>query len=176
MVNMRRTIGLGLGAVGALLLFPVTANAQSCSGNPCSVNNLVQVNVPTILRLSLSAATTVLPAATEANFDAGFQDAAGPTATVKSNRPWNLQVNAQAATWTGTNGGRANKPAGDLQWSTSGGAPFTALTTTAVNMYGASQGAGGNQATNVTHRVLWSYTDDTPGDYEITVVYTVTAP
>ncbi|MGH9258669.1 MAG: hypothetical protein ACRD08_02045 [Acidimicrobiales bacterium] len=173
---MRNAIRLALGAVAALLLLAPGANAQSCTGNPCSVDNLVQVNVPTILRLTLSAATTVLPQPGETEFSAGFQDAAGPSATVRANRPWNLQVNGQAATWTGSNGGRANKPVGDLQWSTTGGAPFAALTTTAANVFGTSQAAGGNQVTNFTYHVLWSYTPDTPGDYELTVRYTVTAP
>ncbi|MGH7644986.1 MAG: hypothetical protein ACREMR_05315 [Gemmatimonadales bacterium] len=173
---MRRTHALGIGVAAALVLLAPAAQAQSCSGNPCSVDNLVQVNVPTILRLTLSATTTVLPAATEADFDAGSQDAAGPAATVKSNRPWNLQINGQAATWTGANGGRANKPVGDLQWSRTGGAPFTASTTTATDVFGAPQSAGGSQVTSFTYRVLWSYTADTPGDYELTVRYTVTAP
>ena len=169
---------LALTLSGLLALALATpATGQTCTGNPCSVNNTASVTVNTVLRLTLSSATTTLTSPNEAAFDAGFQDDAGPVATVKSNRPWNLEISAQAATWTGVGAlARANKPAGDLQWSRTGGAPFTALAVAPLSVYGASQAAGGNQQTTFTYRTLWSWAADTPGDYSLVVVYTVTAP
>jgi hypothetical protein len=151
------------------------AAAQSCSGNGCAVNNTASVTVATLLRLTLNSATTSLTSPDEAAFDLGSQDDFGPTATVKANRPWNLTIAAQAATWTGTNGGRADKAAGDLQWKVGAGS-FASLSTTAGNVYGSSQGASGNASTAFLYRTLWSYAADVPGDYALTVVYTLTAP
>src|SRR5256712_13177949 len=106
-------------SLAAVVLLAATitrqAAAQACTGNNCSVNNAASVSVPSVMRLTLNSASTTLTNPVEAAFDAGFQDDAGPSATVKSNRPWNLTIASQAATWTGTNGGRANKGAGGLQ-------------------------------------------------------------
>src|SRR5256886_15435767 len=98
-------------AVLVAATIPTQEAGQACTGNNCSVNNAASVSVPSVMRLTLNSATTTLTNPVEAAFDAGFQDGAGPTATVKSNRPWNLAIASLAATWTGTDGGRANKGA-----------------------------------------------------------------
>jgi len=164
-------------AAAMLLAATITtqAAAQSCTGNNCSVNNTASVSVPSVMRLTLNSATTTLTNPVEAAFDAGFQDDAGPTATVKSNRPWNLTIASQAATWTGTNGGRANKGAADLQWKVGAGS-LASLNTGATNVFGASQNATGSAASAFSYRTVWSYAADVPGDYSLVVVYTLTAP
>ena len=169
---------LALALVGLLAIALATpAAAQTCTGNPCNVNNTASVTVLTILKLTLNTSSTALTSPNEAAFDAGSQDDGGPVATVKSNRPWNLQISAQAVTWTGSGAlARSNKPAGDLWWSRTGGAPWTALSTTPGNVYGTAQSAGGNQQTTFTYHTLWGWTVDTPGDYSLVVVYTATAP
>src|SRR6267378_911146 len=117
---------LALATAGA-----TAARAQACAGNPCSVTNTASVTVGTVLKLSLSSVATSLTAPDTTSYNAGFQnDLAALTATVKANRGWTLSVKSGGATWTASGAGaRAAKPAADLQWSTSGGAPFTALTT-----------------------------------------------
>ena len=169
---------LALTLSGLLVVALATpAAGQTCAGNPCNVDNTASVSVPTILRLTLSSTTTTLTAPTEAIYDAGEAIQAGPVATVKSNRPWNLQIRATTALWAGVGAlDRADKPAGDLQWSRTGGAPFTALGAAPANVYVASQSAGGAQATTFTYRTVWSWAADTPGDYSLVVRYTVTAP
>ena len=164
-------------AAAVLLAATITTQAagQSCTGNNCSVNNTASVSVPSVMRLTLSTAATTLTAPVEAAFDAGFQDDAGPTATVKSNRPWNLTVASQAATWTGTNGGRANKGAVDLQWKVGAGL-LASLSTTVAPVFGASQPATASASTAFSYRTVWSYAADVPGDYSMVVVYTLTAP
>ena len=167
---------LSLAVAGLLALLSTRAAAQNtCTGNPCSVNNTAQVNVGTVLRLTLSSTTTALTSPNEAAFDQGYQDDNGPTAGVKSNRPWNLQISANAATWTGANGARANKPAGELEWSRTNSG-YASLTTSPVSIYGSSQSATGNASQGMSYRTLWSYASDTPGDYSLVVVYTLTAP
>src|SRR5437879_13617333 len=146
----------------------------TCTGL-CSLNSTASVSVPSIMRLTLGTLTTTLTNPTETAFDAGFQDDAGPTATVKSNRPWNLTIGAQAATWTGTNGGRANKGAADLQWKVGAGL-LASLNTTVSPVFGASQPATASASTAFSYRTVWSYAADVPGDYALVVVYTLTAP
>src|SRR3989454_5061024 len=141
-------------SLAAVVLLAATittqAAAQACTGNNCSVNNAASVSVPSVMRLTLNSATTTLTNPVEAAFDAGFQDDAGPTATVKSNRPWNLTIASLAATWTGTNGGRAHKGAADLQWEQGAGAPAS-LNTGATKVFRAPQKATGNPSTAVPH-------------------------
>lgn len=174
---MRNTIKVGFGVAAALLLVAQPARAQTCTGNPCNVDNTASVTVATVLKLTLSSTTTTLTAPTEAIYDAGEAIQAGPIATVKSNRPWNLQISATTALWAGVGVlARLDKLVGDLQWSRTGGAPFTALSLVPANVYGASQGAGGAQVTTFTYRTVWSWAADTPGDYSLVVRYTVTAP
>src|SRR2546426_12574750 len=103
------------------------------------------------MRQPRSTAATTLTNPVEAAFDAGFQDDAGPTATVKSNRPWNLTIASLAATWTGTNGGRAEKGAADAQLKQGAGS-LAPLDTGWTNLFGASQHAIGNAATAVSDR------------------------
>ena len=164
-------------AAAVLLAATITTQAagQSCTGNNCSVNNTASVSVPSVMRLTLNAATTTLTNPVEAAFDAGFQDDAGPTATVKSNRPWNLTIGALTASWVGSNGGRATKGASDLQFKTAS-TSFASLSQTAGNVLPATQGAAGNASVAMQYRTVWSYAADVPGDYTLVVVYSLIAP
>jgi len=152
------------------------AQAQSCTTSPsCSVNASVSVTVPQILRLTLSTTSATLTAPTETDFDAGHLQEAGAslTATVKSNKPWNLSVKSNAANWDTA---PWSKPASDLQWSKTNGSGYAGLTTGAANVYSANQGATGNGLTSFFFNTLYSYANDVPGAYSITVIFTVTAP
>lgn len=169
-MSLRRLI-LGLALLVAAA-GTTQAAAQSCTGNPCSVGNTVSATVGTLLRLTLSTTTTALAGPSEAEFDAGFQDAAGPSATVKANRSWTLKVSAAAANWTTDN--LVVKPASDLQWATASGGPYAGLTIAAADV--ATSGATASFAQPVFYRVLWSYANDAPGSYSLVVTYTVTAP
>ena len=171
-----RPLALVLAGV-AFLGLNQQASAQSCSGNPCSVTNTASVTVGTLLKLTLSSTTTGLTTPDTVAFNQGYQDdLSALTATVKANRGWTLNVKAGAATWTASGAGaRANKPAGDLEWSTSGGAPFTALTTSAATLATSGSGTTGTTST-LSYRTLWNYILDTPGSYSLDVVYTLTSP
>jgi hypothetical protein len=173
---MTRAVKITLAVLALVGLGAVPAEAQNtCTANPCSLNDTVKVTVATVLRLTLSQFATALTAPNEAAYDAGFQLDNGPTATVKANRGWTLKVSANGATWTGTAGANANKAAGDLQYATSASGPYTSLTTTPAAFSSAASGNAGT-AQPVFYKTLWSYTSDTPGNYSLVVVYTLSAP
>jgi hypothetical protein len=172
---MRITAKVTLGVL-ALVLSATQAQAQNtCSANPCSVNDTVKVTVATVLRLTLGASATTLTAPNESAYDAGFQLDNGPVAGIKSNRAWTLKISANATTWTAANGARAGKPAADLLWSTSSGGTYTGFSTTPATFFSGATGTG-NASSQIYYRTLWAYSADTPGDYSLVVVFTLSAP
>lgn len=163
----------------ALALVASTAQAQSASDNssPWTLSTTVSVTVPTILVLSLDDTTTAFAQPGEAEFDAGFQELASAiTANVKANRGYTLNIQAGTALWGGT--GSATKASTDLMWRlNAAAAPGNGLTTTAAAVAVETTGsplAGRNYG--LTYRILWSYANDTPGNYTLPVVFTATAP
>jgi hypothetical protein len=132
-----------------------------------------------VVQLQMSAASTALAAPSPADFDAGFNATTGPLLTISSNAAWTLHIRAAAATWTATNTSpgapaRTNKPAADLKWGTAVGGPFTALTTTDVNLV-----TGAATASNVKtlfFQTVYAWTLDTPGNYSLSIILTLTSP
>lgn len=173
---MKSTAKITLGVLALLAMSAAQAQAQNtCAANPCSLNDTVKVTVSTVLRLTLSQSATALTPPTEAAYDAGFQLDNGPVATVKANRGWTLKVSGSAATWTVANGANASKAVGDLLWATTSGGTYTGLTTSPATFSSAATGNSG-VAQPVFYKTLWSYANDTPGDYSLVVVYTLSAP
>lgn len=170
----RRTIlvlaGLLLGRA------PLLAQGPSCTTNGCTITNTASATVGDILKLSLNtAAPTDLGTPTAADFDAGYMDAAGPTATVKANRPWSVAVSGAAASFTYTGAlADPNKPATDLKWGTAAGTYPNDMGSSAVLFSGASGTAGSSQ--QVFYRTLFAYDKDVPGTYSLTVNFTLSAP
>jgi hypothetical protein len=132
-----------------------------------------------VVRLQMSPGSTTLAAPTPADFDAGFNATTGPTLTVSANAAWTLYVHAAQATWTATNTSpgapaRSNKPAADLKWSTAANGAFTALTTTDASLVTGS--ATASSATTLFFDTFYSWTLDTPGNYSMSIVLTLTSP
>jgi hypothetical protein len=132
-----------------------------------------------VVQLQMSAGSTALTAPTPADFDAGFNATTGPTLTVSANAPWTLSLRAVAATWTATNTSpgapaRTTKPAADLKWSTASNGSFSALTTSDANLVTGS--ATASNATTLYFQTLYSWTLDTPGNYSMSIVLTLTSP
>ncbi len=173
----------GLALAVALTLLEDVAAGQSCSApvpnGSCSANTSTSLTVPDVMQLTLTTTSTALTPPVAADYDAGYVANAGPTATVKSNRPWRLQVSAGAATWTASNtqpgvNARASKPAADLEWGTSAGGPFAPLSVTPATAQSGSATAG-TPASFIFH-TAYGWGLDTPGAYSLAVVFTLVAP
>lgn len=176
---MVRRLALWLG----LALSGGRAAAQTCSapvpnGN-CAANTSATLTVPDVMQLTLTSTSTALTAPAAADYDAGYVANTGPTATVKSNRAWRLQVSAAAAVWTAANTqpgvtARASKPAADLQWGLSAGGPFAPLSVTPSTAQ--SGGATAGTPVSFVFHTAYDWSLDTPGAYSLTVVVTLLAP
>ncbi len=165
------------GAVGALLVAgPSVAAAQAtCTGNPCSVQLTASATVNDVLRLTLSGASTSLGTPAETDYDAGFKDVAGPTASVKSNRPWHVDIAGGAATFSYAGSlANPNKSASDLLWGTSAGTYGNNMGSSAVLLTGATGTGSASQA--LFFRTLWSWASDVPGSYSLVINVTLAAP
>ena len=166
----------------SLSMAAFTAAAQcTASGAPanCGLPGSVAMTAGRVVRLQMSAGSTALTAPTPADFDAGLNATTGPTVTVSANAAWTLSLRAAAATWTATNTSpgapaRTTKPAADLKWSTASGGSFVALTTSDVNLVTGS--ATASNATTLYFQTLYSWTLDTPGNYSMSIVLTLTSP
>jgi len=181
---MRR---LGIGAAILVLVLGVSTMSSSvqaqctASGAPdsCGVPGSVSLTAGRVVRLQMSAGSTSLSAPTTADFDAGFNATTGPTLTVSANAPWTLHLRSTAAFWGATNTSPgapawANKPAGDLSWSTSSGGTFSALTTSDASLVAGP--ATASNATTLYFQTLYNWALDTPGNYSLSIVLTLTAP
>lgn len=170
--------------VGAAML--LGAGSLNAQGNPCTdtqsgaatcyVTTTLSATVPTVIRLSLSAFTTGVNtdfgSITEADFNTGWKDAAGPKANVKANKAWTLDVASATAAFTGAT---YAKPAADLLWKEGlGGTPTIAMST------GGAQLANGSATNGVNHDIQYrlnlSYALDAPDTYNLTVNFTLSAP
>lgn len=191
--NRVRDARRGLQRVVVSVVFATAFAADALSQGQCQTNgpdvcstqanntNAISLTITRATRLEFSATSVALQAATAAAFDTTYGTTSGFTLTVKSNQGWNVTTRVTAGTWTaavlGGSGAtpRANKPASDLLWATSGGGPFTPFTTTAVQLQ-ASGSATAGVVIPMNFRVLYSWTLDTPGIYTIPIQFTITAP
>ena len=178
---------LGLWATGFALTLGLFAGpsrlAAQCtaSGAPasCGLPGSVSMTAGRVVRLQVSAGSTPLTAPLPADFDAGFNSTTGPTLTVSANAAWTLHLRASSALWTATNTSpgapaRTTKPAADLKWSTASNGAFAALTTGDVTLVTGS--ATASNATTLYFQTLYNWTLDTPGNYSLSIVLTLTSP
>ena len=161
---------------------PSRGDAQcTATGSPanCGLPGSVSLTAGRVVRLQVSAGSTPLTAPTPADFDAGLNATTGPTLTVSATAPWTLHLRAASALWTATNTApgapaRTTKPAADLKWSTASNGAFSALTTGDVTLLTGS--ATASSATTLYFQTLYNWTLDTPGNYSLSIVLTLTAP
>lgn len=177
-----RSLRFLVGSISLLVVAALDAEAQcTASGAPanCSQGGSVSMTAGRVVRLQMSAGSTSLTAPTTADFDAGFNSTTGPTLTVSANAAWTLHIRAASAVWTATNtttgvAARVNKPAADLKWSTASNGTFTALSATDANLV--SGRATASSATTLYFQTLYNWALDTPGNYSMSVVLTLTSP
>lgn len=177
-----RALGITLAVVTSLSALTVDARAQCTAtgdGGTCNQPGSVTMTAGRVVRLQMSGGSTALTAPTPADFDAGFNATTGPTLTVSANAPWTLHLRSSGTLWTATNTSpgapaRTTKPAGDLRWSTASNGVFSALTNSDVNLV--TGGATASNATTLYFQTMYDWALDTPGNYGLTVVLTLTAP
>lgn len=107
-----------------------------------------------------------------ADFNLGYKQVSAGVLTHKGNVAHTVTVKADATTMTTSLGGRADKPAGDMRWSTDG-TTFTALSTTATNV--ALSAAAGEYTKSLTYRLDLGWALDKPATYSLGVTYTIAA-
>lgn len=179
---MRRAL-----VTAAILLAARPLAAQTCTASlsggagSCSTAQFAAtMTVNAVVQLTLSATTTALTAPGSTDYDAGFVANTGPSATVQCNTTCRLQISSATALWTATTTvvsapARTNKPASDLTWSTSAGGTFTGLSTTPVTVQ-SIPATGGSSPVPIFYRTTYAWGLDTPGNYSLTVVFTLAAP
>jgi hypothetical protein len=169
--------------IGVLMTLTSSEARAQCTargnGGSCGQNGSVSMTAGRVVLLQLSATSTSLTQPTPTDFDAGLNSTTGPTLTIRANASWTLYLRSSTALWSATNTApgapaRTDKPSADLSWSTNAGGPFAALTTTDVNLVSGVATAGA--ATALYFQTLYSWTLDTPGDYGLTLVLTLTSP
>lgn len=171
--------------VAALVLAARPLGAQTCTASltagagSCSTAQFAaSMTVNAVVQLTLSSTTTALTAPASVDYDAGFVANTGPSATVQCNVTCRLQISAATATWSATattSVAPRSKPCADLTWSTSSGGTFTGLTTTPATVQ-SIPATGGSAPVSLFYRTLYSWGADTPGNYSLTVVFTLAAP
>lgn len=182
MRHIRHRAALAAIAAG-LFCTPGVARAQACTANGapanCNRTGSVTMTAGRVVQLLMAPTSTTLTNPAPADFDAGFNATTGPTLTMRSNAAWTLHIRSGAALWTATNTSpgapaRTTKPAADLKWSTASNGTFSALTTTDVNLVTGAATAG--SVTTLYFQTLYGWTLDTPGNYSLPVVLTLTSP
>jgi hypothetical protein len=182
---MRTSIGFGIALIAMLMGGSArpTAVAAQCnafgSGGTCNQAGSVSMTAGRIVRVQMTAASTALKVPTPTDFDAGFNATTGPTLTISSNAAWTLHIRSAATFWTATNTSpgapaRTTKPAADLKWSTAVAGTFNPLTTSDVNLV--TGAATASSVTTLYFQTLYNWTLDTPGNYSLAVVLTLTSP
>jgi hypothetical protein len=170
-------------AVALALFAPLPLIGQACTANgspgTCNRTGSVTMTAGRVVLLQVSAGSTALTPPTPTDFDNGFNATTGPTLTVSANAAWTLHLRASSALWTATNTSagapaRTTKPAADLKWSTASNGAFSALTTTDVNLV--TGAATASKVTSLYFQTLYNWTLDTPGNYSLSVVLTLTSP
>jgi hypothetical protein len=154
------------------LVWAVPATAQGCAAAACRATNAAHATVKAIMRLTVNGSTTVVVSPSPKAYAAGHDQVAGPTATVKSNSQWKLQISAAQPTWNPADAGaRADKPAPDLQWSTTPAGEYRGVTVTPADVVTGSATAG--TTLPLHYRAEFDRAGDTPGTYTLVVKLTL---
>ena len=161
-----------LSLAGAGVLAGAATASAECSERVCTITNTVLVHVGTILRLSVQGSTVVLTTASPETIQSGAQDEAGPSAVVRANGSWRLDISAAQEVWTPVDGAaRLDKPAGDLTWSADPAGGFSSLSTAPTEA--ARGGPTGGTSLPLYYRTRFAPESDTPGTYSMVVRLTL---
>ena len=170
-------LALSTPAVAAQTVLTCSVSGQSgkCSPTVTLDQPATMVN-PALLQLSVSpTSSTYTAATTDMDQATGVATFTPVSLSVMANRSWTLQVNANFAFWTASAGAWGSKPASDLIWSLTPAGPTTSVTTTATTLTTGSAGPG-SPTVLIYIRPVAHWLTDKPGNYSITVTFTMTTP
>jgi hypothetical protein len=170
----------------ALIAAPAVVQAQTCTNTggasaTCNVVATASLTIPYIVSLDVGSTTITLNTPTWATFLAGAATQYTETVisvTRASNATYDVQISANAATFTNANGGA--RTAGTVSWTnaSSCAAPGTALSTTPTDFVtGASAGSTTADLCFTTEFVTnLSNTMMRAGAHTLGVTFTIAAP
>ena len=151
--------------------FDAGGSCNTTTGQQCSVVHRVQVQVEDIMRLSLDDGATVLQSPTADDYNRGFTESPGPTASVTANRDYIVTVQASDPHFASNNG--YLKPAADLQWRAGSSPRSGDMSFSGDFMVGPATSMAQEQ---INFRTVYSWENDRPGTYSLTVNFTLSAP
>jgi len=180
MRTILRCLSVCLGLLLALGIPSVTGQTSPGTTVSFTVQKVQSLNVRTArVRFGLLEA---------ADYERGFRELSpAQTLLVRSNIPWVVYIRADRPTWTYTpQAGAATpdprKPASDLQWRSASSHPRVTAThpaytsvTTADAPVAAGQ-PGKDLPIQVDFRVRVDYESTPPGEYTLSITYTISAP
>ena len=154
----------------------------------CSRSTTATAVVPQIIRMELSTLTTAMTAPDVPQFDSTrvatsldqLPLTTGPLVTIKSNRAWNLKIEAASPTFDFKPDAvylvnrSSQKSATDLAWSTTPSSGFVPLSATTPTDVMSSNAGGSFTQFTMYYRTKWVYATDAPGSYALNVSYTLT--
>lgn len=162
-------------AAQTVLTCSVSGQTGKCSPTVTLDQPATMVN-PALLQLTVSpTASTYTAATTDMDQAAGLATFTPISLTVQGNRSWTIQVSGNSAFWTASGGAWSSKPVGDLIWSLTPSGPTTPVSTTATTLTTGSAGPG-SPAVPIYMRPVAHWLTDKPGNYSITVTFTMTTP
>ena len=163
---------LPLLALASILVAPQVLSGQSCFGGTCQGATMVVATVGTMLNLSLDRSPTITADPTARDIAAGYQDETGPSARVRANAPWRLEVSSATETWQSA-AGRTDKPASDLEVRAGVTGSYEAVTTAPTVAALGTPTSGTN--IQMAYRAHFDAARDAPGSYAVVVRYTLTS-
>ncbi|MEX2181962.1 MAG: hypothetical protein WD771_07965 [Gemmatimonadaceae bacterium] len=170
--------------VAGACVAPAPSLAQgSCQingfGTPCTVGgdatHSISLTITEATRLTVASSTVALPVPTDASYNAGVGDAVQLQYNVASNTSWAATISTSATYWTASPiSARQDKPAADLQWSTTLNGTYVDLSSTPTALSSGTATAG--VMPSIFFRSKFAWLTDAPGSYQILVQVTLTAP
>jgi hypothetical protein len=182
-----KRFALALVTAAAATLTASSLQAQTCNTNAtataasgatiCSVSVSASATVHDVMRLTLGSITQDLGTPNETDYNNGYKDANGTSATVKSNRPWKVTVVASTPSFAYDAQGSGlsrTKPSSDLLWGTTAGTYGNNMGA-AADLFSGTTGTN-SSAQSIFFRTNWSWANDVPGKYDITLNFTLSTP
>lgn len=161
----------------ALAVVAAMYGVQGASAQNTEVNAGASITIPQLLSIDVSNTAVTFAQPALADWNAGYigNSSAASVVDTRGNVTHRVTISADAATM-GYAGDEDDplKPAGDLQWSNSGGS-FAGLTTGGANVVSGLSRGSNTAAAEVSYRMLLSDAADVPGTYSLAFTFTVVA-